>query len=90
MAPVAAENKSTETTGHVNKVKPVVAPSNDLLQVPSGYPRAPLQLSGILDKFKHIELTPAIGRQYDEIQLRDLLHAPNADEYLRELAIISE
>ncbi|KAK4056237.1 hypothetical protein OIO90_002680 [Microbotryomycetes sp. JL221] len=50
----------------------------------------PLHKKGLLDdkaKFDFIELTPVIGRQYDNIQVKDLLVADNADELLRELAI---
>ena len=48
----------------------------------------PLQLSGILDKYKHFEVTPVIGREFPELQIRDLLKAENSDDLLRELAII--
>lgn len=54
------------------------------------YPRPPLKLSGVLDKYEHDELTPVIGREYPTIQLRDLLEAPNSEELLRELGIISK
>lgn len=48
----------------------------------------PLQPTGALDKYKSFDLTPFIGREYPEVQLVDLLRAPDADELLRELAII--
>jgi alpha-ketoglutarate-dependent taurine dioxygenase len=48
----------------------------------------PLQLTGALDHFEHLETTPVIGREYPTIQLRDLLYSDNADELLRELAIV--
>ncbi|ORY73450.1 hypothetical protein BCR35DRAFT_344434 [Leucosporidium creatinivorum] len=47
----------------------------------------PLKPTGALEKFKSIDLTPVIGREYPEVQLIDLLRAPNADELIRELAI---
>ncbi|PWZ02128.1 taurine catabolism dioxygenase [Testicularia cyperi] len=53
----------------------------------SGLLREPLKLAGVLDQYKHIDLTPAIGREYPDIQLTDLIAAPNADELLRDLSI---
>ncbi|KAM0787040.1 hypothetical protein ACM66B_006306 [Microbotryomycetes sp. NB124-2] len=54
----------------------------------------PLVKKGLLDdksKYTFTELTPVIGRQYDNIQVKDLLVAKNADDLIRELAItISE
>ncbi|PCH38832.1 taurine catabolism dioxygenase [Wolfiporia cocos MD-104 SS10] len=48
----------------------------------------PLVPTGALDKYEHIDLTPVIGREYPNVQLTDLLKAENADELIRELAII--
>ncbi|KAH9948158.1 hypothetical protein B0H21DRAFT_735653 [Amylocystis lapponica] len=48
----------------------------------------PLQPTGALDKYEHLELTPIIGREYPDVQLSDLLNAENSDELIRELAII--
>ncbi|CCM00864.1 uncharacterized protein FIBRA_02910 [Fibroporia radiculosa] len=65
--------------------------------VPTGTPRlshfvrastTPLQPTGALDKYEHFEYTPVIGREYKNVQLSDLLKADNADELIRELAII--
>ncbi|EED82686.1 predicted protein [Postia placenta Mad-698-R] len=48
----------------------------------------PLKPTGALDKYEFAELTPVIGREYSNVQLTDLLKAENADELIRELAII--
>ncbi|PCH38855.1 taurine catabolism dioxygenase [Wolfiporia cocos MD-104 SS10] len=48
----------------------------------------PLKPTGALDKYEHVDLTPVIGREYPNVQLTDLLNAENADELIRELAII--
>lgn len=57
----------------------------------SSYPRPPLQLTGALDRFAHEDATPAIGREYPNVNIvDDLLHATNADELIRDLAITSE
>lgn len=52
------------------------------------YPRPPLKLSGALDSYAFTEVTPVIGREYRTLQLRDLLNASNADDLIRELAIV--
>ncbi len=52
--------------------------------------RAPMKYSGLLDKFEKIELTPIIGREYVNVNLVDLLEAPNSDDLLRDLAITGE
>ncbi|KAH8648509.1 hypothetical protein BX600DRAFT_502910 [Xylariales sp. PMI_506] len=49
--------------------------------------REPLKLSGALDKFDHFDVTPIIGREYDNVDLAEWLRAPNSDELLRDLAI---
>ena len=52
---------------------------------------APLELSGALDGFEHDDLTPVIGREFINLNIvNDILYAPNADERLREVAIISK
>jgi hypothetical protein len=52
--------------------------------------KEPLKLSGVLDQFKSVDLTPAIGREYPDAKLIDWLNAPNADELIRDLAITGE
>ncbi|WFD25043.1 hypothetical protein MNAN1_000005 [Malassezia nana] len=48
----------------------------------------PLQTTGILDSlYTFEELTPALGRLYPTLQLKELLHHPKADELIRDLAI---
>lgn len=51
--------------------------------------REPLKLSGALDKFKHFDVTPVIGREYVDVDLKDWLRAENSDELIRDLAITS-
>ncbi|KAH7153606.1 hypothetical protein EDB81DRAFT_932252 [Dactylonectria macrodidyma] len=47
-----------------------------------------LSPSGALDKFKHDELTPVIGREYVNVNLvDDVINAKNSDELIRDLAI---
>ncbi|KZT13170.1 taurine catabolism dioxygenase [Laetiporus sulphureus 93-53] len=48
----------------------------------------PLIPTGALDKYEYVDLTSVLGREYPNVQLSDLLNAENADELIRELAII--
>lgn len=45
----------------------------------------PLVYSGSLDSFKHQDLTPVIGREFEGLQVTDLLRW--GDEMIRDLAI---
>lgn len=47
----------------------------------------PLTYTGTLDHYAHQDLTPAIGREYTNIQVTELLNAPNRDALIRDLAI---
>jgi hypothetical protein len=51
--------------------------------------REPLKLKGVLDQFKSFDVTPAIGREYENVNLKDWLKAPNSDDLIRDLAITS-
>ena len=51
------------------------------------YRREPLQLKGLLDQYKHFDVTPVIGRECSDIQLTDLLNTENSDELIRDLDI---
>lgn len=51
----------------------------------------PLKATGAFDNkqaYPYTELTPVIGRQYDNVQVADLLKASNADALIRDLAIV--
>lgn len=52
--------------------------------------KEPLKLNGALDQFEHFDVTPVIGREYVDVNLAELLRAPNSDELLRDLAITSK
>lgn len=50
----------------------------------------PLKLSGALESFKSFDVTPIIGREFVDVNLKEWLDAPNSDELLRDLAITGE
>ncbi|WVQ82461.1 hypothetical protein IAT38_004590 [Cryptococcus sp. DSM 104549] len=42
-----------------------------------------------LDKYQSFEVTPPIGQEFSkELQLSEILHAPNSDELVRDLAVL--
>ena len=47
----------------------------------------PLVYSGTLDTFKHRDVTPVIGREFEGLQVTDLLKL--GDDMIRDLAIMS-
>ncbi|TEA19219.1 Alpha-ketoglutarate-dependent taurine dioxygenase [Colletotrichum sidae] len=49
--------------------------------------KEPLKLGGALDEFEYFESTPVIGREYPNLDLKELLRAPNSDDLIRDLAI---
>ena len=48
---------------------------------------APLKKTGAIDYLEYTDVTPIIGREYPSAKIRDILHAPNAEEQIRDLAI---
>lgn len=54
------------------------------------YSREPLQLKGVLEKYKSFDVTPVIGREFVDVNLKDWLEAPDSDDLLRDLAITSK
>ena len=52
---------------------------------------APLKLGKSLDAYEKTNSTPTIGTEFARgVQLTDLLKAPNADEIIRDLAILGK
>jgi len=51
--------------------------------------KEPLKYSGSLDQFQHEDLTPSTGTEFTSAtQLSQLLKAPNADQLIRDLAVL--
>jgi hypothetical protein len=49
----------------------------------------PLEYSGSLDSFSHLDLTPVIGREYTGLQVVDILSSSECDRLIRDLAVTS-
>lgn len=58
--------------------------------IPTSCPSCPepLKYSGSLDQYEYFELSPIIGREYPKVKVTDILHAPNSEQQIRDLAII--
>ncbi|KAF2096477.1 taurine catabolism dioxygenase [Rhizodiscina lignyota] len=54
---------------------------------PSQSHRKPLELSGALKSTQFFDVTPTIGREFVDVNLKDWLRAPNSDDLIRDLAI---
>jgi hypothetical protein len=55
-----------------------------------GLVKEPLKSTGSLDGFPHEDLTPSTGTEFSSAtQLSALLKSPNADQLIRDLAILS-
>lgn len=48
----------------------------------------PMTYGGSLDHLEFVEVTPIIGREYTKAKIKDILHAPNAEEQIQDLAVI--
>ena len=50
----------------------------------------PLYRGSAMDGYKHADIGRYLGREYADIQIRELLKDPDVDAKLRDLAIISK
>ncbi len=48
----------------------------------------PMEYKGSLDHLEFFEVTPIIGREYTKAKISDILYAENAEEQIRDLAVI--
>lgn len=44
--------------------------------------------SGTWDKYEHFEVTPLIGTVFDGLNISEILHSPDSDAKIRDLAIL--
>jgi hypothetical protein len=71
--PSAAETISASIVGGHEKARPRTT--------------EPAVYSGSLDSYGHNDLTPSIGREFPNIQIKELLTSPDTDTLIRDLAI---
>lgn len=62
----------------------------DTPKVPQLSIHRPLQLGDSLKEYKYLDISRYIGREYVDVQVRDLLNDPDSDKKLRDLAITSK
>lgn len=55
---------------------------------PESYP--PFSDTGSLKGFKAVPLTPIIGTEYKDVDITEWLRAPNSDDLLRDLSLVSK
>ncbi|KAF2732384.1 taurine catabolism dioxygenase [Polyplosphaeria fusca] len=48
----------------------------------------PIKYSGSLDSYEYFEITPIIGREYPKVRVTEVLNAPNAEQQIRDFAVI--
>ncbi|KAL2786247.1 hypothetical protein BJX66DRAFT_328694 [Aspergillus keveii] len=55
---------------------------------PDARPRVsrPLEYSGSLDRYQNQDLTPVIGREYEGLQVAEILQSPDRDQLIQDLA----
>lgn len=97
MAPSATETATQVVDGVKEKAHPHFqssSPAVDLTE-PESEPKLetghknPLAPSGLLDKYKHFDVTPVLGREFIDVDLVEWLRAPDSDDLIRELAVTS-
>ena len=81
MAPSAVQQTSEASVAELANLKLKASFSSSF--------KEPLKSTGSLDKYTSIDITPVIGTEYPDVNLVELINAPNADELLRDLAIKS-
>lgn len=84
MAPIALDTISDEQLNNIARLKLATTTTARA----SKLAKEPLKLSGALDKFESLDVTPVIGTEFSDVNLVDWLNAPNSDELIRDLAII--
>lgn len=82
------QEKQATSGGEVKPIQNTSRHEDVLAERLEGH-KEPLKLSGALDHLEHFDVTPVIGREYVDVDLVELLRAPNSDELLRDLAITS-
>lgn len=55
----------------------------------SSYRKA-LELKGALGVYQSFDVTPTIGKEFVDVNLKEWLRAPNSDDLIRDLAITSK
>lgn len=89
MAPQSVESLTSPSPQPVLNKKAAPNSNGHVAELEEPAFKKPLKLSGVLDQFRSFDVTPNIGREFEEGNLAEWLRAPNSDELIRELAITS-
>lgn len=71
---------------HITKLKELTAKGN--LNRGGNRLSGPLKYTGLLDKYKNFKSTTVIGQEFPNLQLKEILEASNADDMIRDLAVL--
>ncbi|WWC69807.1 uncharacterized protein I206_103750 [Kwoniella pini CBS 10737] len=88
-----ATTAHTQTEAHssllIQTIKLKGAPEDESTGVARNTLPGPMKYNGTLEGYTHFEVTPSIGREFgSDLQLSELLKAPNSDELIRDLAVL--
>ena len=64
----------------VTETAPTVVPIVEDKITLTGLAREPIKSNGSLDSFESFDVTPIIGREFPNANLKDFLRAPNSDD----------
>lgn len=81
MAPTFTESAEQTQADISNKLKSLSG---------SEQTKKPLKVKGVLEQFKYFDVTPILGREFQDVNLLQWLRAPNSDDLIRDLAITSK
>ena len=87
MAPPSALSVESNGTSNDTTSQKGISQSNGETKQAVTNNKEPLKLNGVLNQFKYFDVTPVIGREFQDVDLADWLKAPNSDELIRDLAI---
>lgn len=89
MAPHSTQALSSSSPEPVSSEKTAPSDNDNVAELGQQGSKTPLKLSGVLDQFRSFDVTPTIGREFEDGNLAEWLRASNSDDLIRDLAITS-
>lgn len=77
MAPIAVSTEAQAPEVHAKGLS-----KNSMKTYP------PLKSKHTLDQYKQVQLTPVMGTEFKNVDLAELLRAPNSDDLIRDLSVV--
>lgn len=80
---------TTDTKTETTQAQKTEAPNGKVVgSISARASYEPLRRNRALDAYTHVAVTPHIGEEFKDVQLSQLLEAPNADDLIRDLAVL--